>query len=226
MQCTVFSRTALAAALLALGASAPFAYAAGTTGSSSDKTATNTGSSKTASSSELKSTDKKFIEEAARGGMAEIQLGQLAQQKASNDQVKQFASRMVTDHNKANDQLKKVAQDKGITPPSSLDKDAQKEYDKLSKMSGADFDREYMSHMVKDHKKDVSEFRSEARSASDPQVKDFAASTLPTIEQHLQMAQSTESAVKNEGKSGKSASSSSMSSPGAPSSSSQANASK
>jgi len=143
--------------------------------------------------------DRKFIEEAAQGGMAEVQLGQLAQQKASSDQVKQFGKKMADDHQKANDELKKIASTKGITLPTDLSSSDRREYDKLQKKSGADFDREYMKEMVSDHKKDVKDFQSEGKSAKDPDIKNFAASTLPTLQQHLDLAQQTENAVKSGG---------------------------
>jgi len=161
--------------------------------------ATTTGSM-TNQASTLSSGDRKFIEKAAEGGMAEVKLGQLAAQKAGADQVKQFGQRMVDDHGKANDQLKQLASTKGVTLPADLDKSTQREYDKLSKLSGPDFDREYMKHMVSDHKKDVSEFKSEANKAKDADLKQFASSTLPTLQEHLNLAQSAEQVAKNEGK--------------------------
>jgi Predicted outer membrane protein len=150
--------------------------------------------------STLSSGDRKFMEKAAEGGMAEVKLGQLASQKASADQVKQFGQRMVDDHGKANDQLKQLASTKNVTLPTDLDKSTQREYDKLSKLSGADFDREYMKHMVSDHKKDISEFKSESNKAKDADLKQFASSTLPTLQEHLTLAQSAEQVAKNEGK--------------------------
>jgi len=161
--------------------------------------ATTTGSM-TNQASTLASGDRKFMEKAAEGGMAEVKLGQLAAQKAGADQVKQFGQRMVDDHGKANDQLKQLASTKGVTLPTDLDKSTQREYDKLSKLSGPDFDREYMKHMVSDHKKDVSEFKSEANKAKDADLKQFASSTLPTLQEHLNLAQSAEQVAKNEGK--------------------------
>jgi putative membrane protein len=134
--------------------------------------------------------DRSFITKAAQGGLAEVQLGQLAAQKATDPQVKQFAQRMVEDHSKANDKLKQVASSKNVTLPGDLPSDAKREEDKLNKLSGAQFDKEYMNHMLSDHKKDVNLFRSESKSAKDPDVKQFASETLPTLEQHLQMAQS------------------------------------
>jgi len=150
--------------------------------------------------STISSSDRKFMDKAAQGGMAEVKLGELATQKAQSDQVKQFGQRMVDDHSKADQQLKQLASTKDVTLPTTLDKSTQKEYDKLSKLSGADFDREYMKHMVSDHKKDISDFKSEASKAKDADVKQFASSTLPTLQEHLQLAQAAEKTAKNEGK--------------------------
>ena len=140
-----------------------------------------------------------FVHEAAIGGMTEVKLGNLAQQQASNAQVKQFGARMVKDHSKANDELKQLASRKGIEVPADLDSKHQKDVDQLQKKQGAEFDRAYMDHMVKDHKKDVSDFKKEANSGKDPDIKAFAAKTLPTLEEHLQIAESTQAAVKKSG---------------------------
>jgi putative membrane protein len=133
--------------------------------------------------------DQKFVKEAAVGGLAEVQLGKLAEQKASSPAVKQFAQRMVQDHSKANDQLKQVAEKEGVAIPSSLDSKHQKRIDKLSKLSGSEFDKAYIKDQLKDHKKDVSEFKDEANHGTKPDVKNFASETLPTLEQHLSMVQ-------------------------------------
>jgi putative membrane protein len=143
----------------------------------------------TQGSSQLASADRQFIMEAARGGMAEVELGQLASDKAQSDAVKQFAQRMVTDHGKANDELKSLAQSKNVTLPAELDAKHKSTKDRLSKLSGAQFDRAYMQEMVSDHQKDVSEFRKQSQSAKDAELKAWAAKTLPTLQEHLQMAQ-------------------------------------
>jgi putative membrane protein len=129
--------------------------------------------------------DKKFVKESALGGMTEVELGKLAAQKASSDAVKQFGQRMVDDHSKANDQLKQVASKSNIEVPASLDSKHQSRIDKLSKLSGPAFDKAYVKDQVKDHKRDVDEFKSEAQNGSDPNVKQFAMQTLPTLEAHL-----------------------------------------
>jgi len=143
--------------------------------------------------------------EAAKGGMAEVELGKLAQDKASSDQVKNFGKRMVDDHSKANDELQTLAKNKNITLPSDLDPKDKALKDRLSKLSGAQFDRAYMSAMLHDHQKDVSEFKTESSNGKDPDVKAFASKTLPTLEDHLKLAQQTEKAVGTSGtaKSGK-----------------------
>jgi putative membrane protein len=133
--------------------------------------------------------DKSFMKKAAEGGLAEVQLGQLAQQNGQSQQVKDFGKRMVDDHTKANDQLKQVASQKGVTLPTSPNAHDQAEYNRLSKMQGDSFDKAYSKMMVTDHKKDVSEFKREANSGSDPDVKSFASQTLPTLEDHLKMAE-------------------------------------
>lgn len=135
--------------------------------------------------------DVKFVQEAAEGGLAEVQLGQLAQQKAVHAEVQDFAKKMVDDHTKANEKLKSIAQENGVQLPDRLNRKHQKLLDELQKLTGGDFDREYMEHMVRDHKKDVKDFRKEAKSKDDSAVKTFAANTLPVLEGHLLDAQKT-----------------------------------
>jgi putative membrane protein len=202
-----FTRTLLAAALLSLGvaavplaaqaAGAPTpssgASTAGSTAMAQEKTGTMAHANST-----LSSGDRKFIDKAAQGGMAEVELGKLASERAESSQVKQFGERMVKDHSAANDKLRQIASEKGVTPPSEMDSSTKREYDRLSKLSGPRFDREYMSHMVSDHEKDIKELKSEEKSAKDPDVKSFAQNTLPTLEEHLQLAKSADAAVKNE----------------------------
>jgi putative membrane protein len=139
--------------------------------------------------------DQHFVTKAAQGGLAEVELGQLAASKGSNDAVKQFGQKMVDDHGKANDELKSVAQQKNITLPTEPDAKAKSEKARLEKLSGAEFDKAYMAHMVKDHKKDVAEFQKESTSGKDSDVKQWAGKTLPTLQSHLQMAQDTAAKV-------------------------------
>jgi len=139
--------------------------------------------------------DAKFMKEAAVGGMEEVELGRLAAQNAASDKVKQFGQRMVDDHSKANDELKSLAQAEGVTLPSQLDSKHEKEVQRLQKLSGAEFDHEYMKMMVGDHHKDVREFEHESRIGEDPEVKAFAEKTLPTLREHLKMAEQTRSSL-------------------------------
>ena len=120
----------------------------------------------------------------------------MAEQKGKNSQVKQFGARMAEDHAKAGDELKRIATGKGLTLPQAPSPEDKREMDKLAKLSGADFDRAYMSHMVADHKKDIAEFEKEASSGQDADIKAFAAKTLPTLREHLKLAMSAEEAVR------------------------------
>ena len=132
--------------------------------------------------------DLMFAKSAAQGGMAEVQLGQLAVDKAQDPDVKAFGQKMVDDHGKANEQLKDVAVKDNITLPQQLTAKDEATKDKLSKMSGAGFDKAYMHDMVMDHEKDIREFKMEAKMGKNDSIKDFASSTLPTLEEHLKMA--------------------------------------
>ena len=133
--------------------------------------------------------DYRFVTEAARGGMLEVQLGQLAQQKASSQAVRDFAQRMVTDHSKANDELKQIVSTKSATPPTEISRRENFMFDRLQKLSGKDFDKAYSNHMVRDHKKDLKEFQDAAKDVTDPDLKAFAQKTAATIQGHLRMAQ-------------------------------------
>ena len=148
-----------------------------------------------------------FVKKAAQGGMAEVELGKLATEKASSDDVKQFGQKMVDDHSKANDQLKQLASQKSMDVPSDLAPKDKAEVDRLSKLSGPAFDRAYMKHMVMDHTKDATEFKKEATSGSDQDIKGFASNTLTTIQDHLKMAKDINAKLGTQGKTGKKAAS-------------------
>ena len=140
--------------------------------------------------------DAKFAVAAANGGMAEVELGQLAQQKAANAKVKDFGAMMVTDHTKANDEMKALAKTKGITLPVAIDTDEQKVKDDLSAKSSADFDKAYVSNMIDDHKKDIKEFEDASKNCKDADLKAFAAKTLPTLKMHLDAIQKIHDSMK------------------------------
>jgi putative membrane protein len=140
--------------------------------------------------------DKTFVMKAAQGGMTEVQLGQLAADKATLREVKDFGSKMVTDHGKANDELKSIAGSKGITLPDKLDAKHQAMVDKMNGLSGAAFDKAYVDAMVGAHKKDNALFTQEASSGQDADIKAFAAKTDETVKMHLSMIQDIQSKMK------------------------------
>ena len=135
------------------------------------------------------SRDRLFLHGAAEGGMAEVQLAQLALQKSSNDDVKKFAQKMVDDHTALNDSLAPFAKSMGAKPPKKLAKGDQTELAKLSGLSGRDFDKEYLAYMVKDHRKDLADFHQEAQTASTPDLKAAVAKGEATVHEHLDMVQ-------------------------------------
>lgn len=149
-----------------------------------------------ASSKSLGVPDQKFMAEAAQDGLAEVAMGQIAQQRGNNGRVKTFGERMVRDHGKANEELNQVASAKGVTLPTTPGAANQQHADGLNKLSGVEFDRAYMKHMVDDHKKDVAKFEKAAQSAKDSDLKAFAARTLPILKSHHELAQKTYDAVK------------------------------
>lgn len=132
--------------------------------------------------------ERSFVTKALEGGQAEVQLGQLAQQKSQSNDVKQFAQKMVTDHSQMADKwFKPIAQQLGVSEPKGPSKKDKKEIAKLQGLSGADFDREYITMMLKDHQKDLKDFKDEAQAAQNPNVKQVAEQGSNIIAQHLQM---------------------------------------
>lgn len=146
--------------------------------------------------------DREFVREAARGGLAEVELGKLAQKRASSDAVREFGQRMVTDHGKANGELAQLAEAKGVRLPEQLDDKHRELRERLGKVSGAEFDRLYMTEMVQDHRKDVAKFKQQAEQGKDPQLKAWAAKKLPTLQEHLRIAQGLQARVKGAAKPG------------------------
>ena len=144
----------------------------------------------------LSDQDKKFADAAAKGGMMEVMMGQLAATNANSATVKSLGQMMVKDHGKANDELKKWATATGYTLPTSLDADQQKQYDDLKAKKGAEFDRMYTDLMVTDHQKDIAEFKKEASGGSEASLKSFASTTLPTLEHHLMESEKAKASVK------------------------------
>jgi len=179
---------ALAAGLLCACSKSENANMANTNAGNSNMRAQSTPANTPARGVPTRHDDRAFVLEAGPGGLAEVELGRLAAQKGQSADVKKFGQRMVTDHSKANAELKKLAASKGITLPPQMDVEQMAEHDRLAKLSGADFDREYMTLMVKDHDKDVAAFMDEAKDGTDPDIKSFAAKTLPTLQEHQRLA--------------------------------------
>lgn len=140
--------------------------------------------------------DAEWAVDAAGGGMMEVRLGELAQKNAASADVKEFGKMMVDDHSKANEALKSLAARKNITLPETLGEDAQKKYDELSKKTGADFDKAYISLMVDDHQEDIEEFKEEAAKGRDADLKLWASEQIATLEHHLDAAKTIKDALK------------------------------
>jgi putative membrane protein len=131
-----------------------------------------------------------FLQDAIAGSMAEVQLGQLAQQNGSSADVKSFGQTLVTDHSKAMEEASALAQSMSVQVPTEPTPEAQQEYQKLQVLKGAEFDKEFAEHMVSDHEKDIKKFEEQAQ--GDDQAAQFANATLPTLQTHLDMAKKLE----------------------------------
>ncbi|HEY9003982.1 MAG TPA: DUF4142 domain-containing protein [Mucilaginibacter sp.] len=140
--------------------------------------------------------DAKFAVDAADGGMAEVELGKLAQQQATNSQIKEFGTMMVSDHSAANDKIKNIAKDKGITLPKILGDYQQKLENELRSKAGKDFDRAYVTAMVKDHKETIKTFEVALKELRDTDLRTFANNTLPILKKHLNAIQKIDSEMK------------------------------
>ena len=171
----------LAALLVLLGASVTIAQSETKTSNTEQSTKNDTSSTRIIS-------DTEFAKMAAEGGLAEVKLGQLAEDKGTSQAVKDFGKRMVTDHSKADNSLDAAASKDKITIPSEMSTRDQAVYNRLSKLSGEAFDRAYARDMVRDHIADIAAFRHEANDGKDTSIKSFASQTLPTLEDHLKQA--------------------------------------
>lgn len=146
--------------------------------------------------SSLAKQDMDFFEEAAQGGLMEVKLGQVAVRQAASEDVRKFGQRMIDDHTKANARLAEIGRDKKLVVPQELDKKHKDMVDKLTQNTGAKFDREYMSHMADDHQNDVKMFEKEAKDGKDADLKQFAANTLPTLQEHLSLSKDLDTRLK------------------------------
>ena len=164
---------------------------ANSTGGSISNSVSNAVSSVTTSS------PNDFMNDAALGGMTEVELGKLASTKATDPEVKKFGQMMVTDHSKANEELKALAAKKNVKLPTELDSSHKSMLDEMKGKSGEDFNEDYVEAMVDDHEDDVAAFEKQAQNSSDPDVKAFAAKTLPTLKKHLDAIKAIQSKMKD-----------------------------
>lgn len=171
---------------------ATFAFAAGCTQQqeatgTTDTTDTTSAAQQTGSGTTvtLAKKDRKFMKKAALGGMYEVALAQHVEKNASSPEVKDFAKKMITDHGRANDELKQLAEKKGFALPAQLDKDHREDLAELTKLRGPELDKKYADEMVDDHEDDVEDFRDASKEAKDPEIREWAAKTLRILEGHL-----------------------------------------
>lgn len=150
----------------------------------------NTMNAQTTQTQKLSKADQTFLKEAIQGDMAEVQMGQLAQQKGQAEDVKQFGQMLQQDHGQHLQQAQQQAQQFGVTPPTEPSAEAKKMHEKLSKLSGAQFDKQFAKDMVADHKKDIAKYQKQAKGKGP--LASFAEQTIPTLQKHLQTAQQIE----------------------------------
>ena len=199
---------AAVAAMAALNASAQSSSSSSTRSPSSSRPSQSSVSGKSAE-------DSKFLEEAIRGNMAEVQMGELAKQRAQSKDVRDYGQMLVDDHSKANQKAEAIARNLGVTVPTEPTAKQKQEHDAMAKLSGAQFDSMFMSHMVQDHQEDVGKYMAQAQSGDSSKVTEYAKDTLPTLRSHLSKAQSIESKLSSgEASNGHGYSSSSSSSRG------------
>jgi putative membrane protein len=136
-----------------------------------------------------------FLQKAAEGQQVEIVLGQLAAERAGNQQVKQFGAQMLEDHRKASVEIQQLASKAGVVLPTELTGKHKDKTEEFARLSGRDFDRAYIGYMLRDHRKDVKEFERHVKASKDPQVQQWAEGTLPLLKQHLRQAQQIASSI-------------------------------
>ncbi len=161
----------------------------------SSATATTTGSA-AGTITNLPGDEKEFIVKAGIAGLAEVQQGNLALQKAQSADVRQYAQRMVTEHSTSNNELSQLATAKGLALAAELDGEHKSALEHLAGLSGADFDKAYMQHMISDHEKAIGDFTKAATTATDADIKGWAQKTLPALQQHLQLAREISAKLK------------------------------
>lgn len=153
-----------------------------------ESTDTSMGAQGEQSTAALDENTRTFLTEAASGNMMEIQLGELAQQKATNARVKEYAAMIVRDHTRANEELRTITQGRNVTISNTMEDKHRRKLDQLRDKEGVEFDRAYMKHMVDDHQEDIRKYEEMAREASDPAIRNYANTTLTTLRAHLEQA--------------------------------------
>jgi putative membrane protein len=133
--------------------------------------------------------DAQFVANASAGGLAEVRLGQLAEQRGTSPAVRSFGEKMATDHTGMGKRLQVAAGQEHMTVSNDLNDEDRATYEKLSKLSGAAFDQAYAADMVSDHQHDIRDFEQEAKSGKNPTIRQFAEGSLPTLREHLELAQ-------------------------------------
>lgn len=149
----------------------------------------------TSQAAALNGTDKSFLKDAFQDGVGEVKMGEMGQKKTGNADVKAFANMIVEDHNKANAEMKSLADSKGLKVSEDPSLTSQAKGKMLDAKTGADFEKSYIDGMVKDHEADIQKFEKESAAAKDPDVKNFVDKTLPTLKHHLQMAQDIQAKI-------------------------------
>jgi len=140
-----------------------------------------------AAGTKINKADERFLTEAMQGDLAEVQMGELAQQKGGSDRVKEFGQTLTKDHGEHSQKLQQLGQQMGVTLPTEPSARQKADHDRLSRLSGAQFDREFARHMVEDHRRDIAKYQAEAKKSGP--IGDLAKQTVPVLQHHLQMAQ-------------------------------------
>jgi len=192
--------------MFAIGAAAVIALAAGaapaqTNSSGAMGTAAPAQATSGETASKASKADQAFLKEGIQGDMAEVKMGELAQQKGQGDSVKTFGETLVTDHGDHLKKLQGMTQQMGAQAPTEPTAKQKADYDKLAKLSGAKFDREFAKHMVMDHKQDIAKYQTEAKKTGP--LAELAKETVPTLQKHLKMAQDLEKPAATTGSSSK-----------------------
>lgn len=181
--------------LLAAGLAAAFALAAGAAqaqmtppgGAAGVPSQTRDAAPGAAGQAKANKADQAFLTDAVQGDLAEVKMGELAQQKGQNDSVKKFGETLAQDHGGHLKKLQTLAQQMAVTPPDAPSAKQKADFEKMSKLSGAQFDREFAKHMVDDHKKDIAKYQAQAKKSGP--LADLARETVPVLQKHLEMAQ-------------------------------------